>query len=131
MDQKYLLKTESGNYYEVIDETHLFGQDTWIILKNNVRNIIIAVGKLRERVPGPLGGAIPLQTQKYFKQLDGEIKNAFVNGKCVGQVILYVPEQLLAPHLKTKTISKEEWTRITSNSMGNTSTVIEVYKKIH
>ncbi|HLD33401.1 MAG TPA: hypothetical protein VJB66_01655 [Candidatus Nanoarchaeia archaeon] len=54
MSKKFVLKTENGSFYEVIDESHLFASDIWVIMVNGKRHVILYFGKYRQMMPGPI-----------------------------------------------------------------------------
>jgi hypothetical protein len=131
--KKYILKTESGSFYEVIDESHLFAPDTWMLMKNGKRHVILSFGKFRQMIPNPnnpFGG--PGQSKEVkIRNLQGGVGNNIANGTCIGHSVFYIPENLVAPYMKKRNIPPAVWNNVISKHYGNTTKVKEIYMKIH
>jgi hypothetical protein len=133
MSKEYVLKTNSGSLYEVIDESHLLGFDVWVIMVKGKRNVILYFGKYRKMTPGILTIAKGRGETAYvkIKPLEGEVGMAITKGTCIGQNIFYVDERLIAPYLKARDVPSDVWENTITKNAENTSSVFKVFMKIH
>jgi hypothetical protein len=101
MPKKYVLKTESGGLYEVFDESHLFGDDHWVLIKDNKKSAILCFGELREMLAEPalLGVGATRTGKAFLRTLKGRVGDSLQNKSCRGHRVIYVSESELSSAL--------------------------------
>jgi hypothetical protein len=132
MTKKYVIKTESGNFYEIIDESHLWHPDTWIIMFKGERQVILTFSKakLKQTLMDVVRGRVDYR-KSAWRNLEGGIKTNFESGACIGHSVLFIEEKLIKPYLKTRKLPPKFWEEVVTKNCGHTSKIIEVYIKIH
>lgn len=127
--KEYVLKTRSGSFYEILDESHLWFSDTWIVIVNGERCVVMSVADVasRQTLIDVAKGRVPAPT---IRNLEDGVGSHIERGTCKGHAIVYVKETLIRPYLKTRKVPAATWQEI-SNEVGNTSPIVAVYKKVY
>lgn len=139
--KRYLVKTSSGSSYEVIDETHLFGSDKWVVLKDGKRLPIICFAKFRELKMEAsimnLGKQHALDGVRYIRALEDSIGNALYTRNCIGYSMVFVGESnfnlglqwvkkiIEAQRVNDHTMLVDIWSKI-ERSMGTSTSIVDV-----
>lgn len=99
MTKEFVLTTESGSTYRVIDHTHLFKMDHWLTHKEGEHKqyAILCFGNFRElRAGALLGGNLEAVRQNtkhvLLRILEKEIGKAITSKSCIGKTMVYVSE---------------------------------------
>ena len=138
MPKKYVLKTDSGSLYEVYDETHIFGSDHWILIRQGKRSAVICFGNLRQLQKTHLGGKVT-DYKEFLRAMEGEIGNALKTKSCIGKRLIYVDESnfntavqwLNLLHQSNKEGDRLKMARIwraIEQSVGYTSKIVDVFE---
>jgi len=130
MTHQYVIKTESGNFYEIIDESHLWHPDTRIIMSKGQRCVILSFSKYKIK-QSIFDHARGRSGVKSWRELEGGVTANIKSGNCIRHMVLSINEDLIRPYMKTRILPPTFWTDVVAKHYKNTSRIMEVYKKIH
>lgn len=132
MSRNYVIKTDGGNLYEIIDESHLWHPDTWIILINKVRFVIISFSalKIRQTLTDAVAGRVDYRNADW-KHLEGGVGANINSGHCIGHAAIFIKEELIKPYMRTRAFPPNFWENVIAKHYEYTPQITEVYLKIH
>src|SRR5687768_324427 len=125
MSESFVFKTVDGKLYEVFDESHIVGLNTWILITENKRNIIMYFGSRKFVPPGSMSDSGRI----VIKQLENYVKDNIERRTCIGQNIFYIPESVVGMTWKEGKLTRELWDMYMARQVEKTERVVEVFEK--
>jgi len=116
-----------------IKPEYLWHPDTWIIMYNGERRVILMFSKTRIKqtlAHAMTGGTIDFRNASW-RNLEGGVEANIKSGACIGHSALFIPEKLIKPYMKTRKLPANFWTDVVAENYGHTSSIVEVYQQIH
>jgi hypothetical protein len=138
MPHKFILKTQSGNFYEILDESNAFGSDHWVSIIGGRRKALLCFGDLRkaESIMTQVNGRSPIE---YLRVLEGQIGSALKTKNCLGKRLVFVEEsqfkvaiqwleQLQAANRANDRNRLSQLWSVLSKSVHSSTPVVEIFE---